>query len=188
MPDSDYLDDWASEECGAAKPGDPCLTQLLVSLARRLSLSPQCSFSQPLQGPELKGSLFRQLASRRQLLSGFAFDQTLSLMQQVPVVLPARVTTDFHPSRLPATEGLGYCSRNSARNTSASNELSAGGRASSGSKGSEHLDAPMAHRPNTRIVGVSDREGDVYDVVGARATRRRRIAGSRVLEPQHLPF
>jgi len=26
VPDSVYLDDWASEECGADKLGDPCLT------------------------------------------------------------------------------------------------------------------------------------------------------------------
>jgi hypothetical protein len=41
VPDTDELDDWANEEFGAAELGDARLTQRLVALARRLSLSPQ---------------------------------------------------------------------------------------------------------------------------------------------------
>ncbi len=110
MPDTDDLDDWASEEFGAAKLGDARLTQRLVTLARRLSLSPQCSFPQSLDGPQLKAAyrFFDNPQVDTDGVLGPHIGQTLSRMQQVPVVLAAQDTTEFNLTHLPATEGLGY--------------------------------------------------------------------------------
>lgn len=44
------------EEFGAADLGDARRTKRLVALARRLAMSPQCSFPQTLGGAELKAA------------------------------------------------------------------------------------------------------------------------------------
>jgi len=54
LSDTGDLDDWATDEFGAAQLGDARLTQRLIALARRLSQAPQCSFPQSLDGAELK--------------------------------------------------------------------------------------------------------------------------------------
>lgn len=222
MPDTDDLDDWASEEFGAAKLGDARLTQRLVTLARRLSLSPQCSFPQSLDGPQLKAA-YRFFDNPQVDTDGVLaphIGQTLSRMQQVPVVLAAQDTTEFNLTHLPATEGLGYGTGGNERGFLMHSLLAvtpdglplgvlgmktwvrpAGeyGKARQRRErtirekesvkwleGSEHLAALKVHCPNTRIVGVSDREGDVYDVFVAerpagvdwlvRASWNRRVA------------
>ena len=222
MPDTDDLDDWASGEFGAAELGDARLTHRLVALARRLSLSPQCSFPQSLDGPQLKAAyrFFDNPQVDTNGVLGSHIDQTLSRMQQVPVVLAAQDTTEFNLTHLPATEGLGYGTGGNERGflmhsllavTPDGLPLGVLGMKTwvrppeeFGKKhqrkqrtirekesvnwleGSEHLGALKAHCPNTRIVGVSDREGDVYDVFVAgrpagvdwlvRASWNRRVA------------
>jgi hypothetical protein len=54
LSDTGDLDDWATDEFGAAQLGDARLTQRLIALARRLSQAPQCSFPQSLDGADLK--------------------------------------------------------------------------------------------------------------------------------------
>lgn len=222
MPDTDDLDDWASGEFGAAELGDARLTHRLVALARRLSLSPQCSFPQSLDGPQLKAAyrFFDNPQVDTNGVLGSHIDQTLSRMQQVPVVLAAQDTTEFNLTHLPATEGLGYGTGGNERGflmhsllavTPDGLPLGVLGmktwvrpQEEYGKKhqrkqrtirekesvkwleGSEHLAALKARCPNTRIVGVSDREGDVYDVFVAgrpagvdwlvRASWNRRVA------------
>jgi hypothetical protein len=56
MTDADGVDDWANDQSGAASLGNARLTQRLVTLARQWSQSPQCSFPQSLDGPELKAA------------------------------------------------------------------------------------------------------------------------------------
>jgi hypothetical protein len=108
LSDTDDLDDWTSEEFGAAELCDACLTQRLVALARRLSLSPQCSFPQSLNGPELKAAyrFFDNPQVDTDAVLGAHIAQTLGRMQQVPVVPAAQDTTEFNLTHLPATEGL----------------------------------------------------------------------------------
>jgi hypothetical protein len=111
------LDDWASDEFSAADLGDVRLTQRLVALARRLAQSPQCSFPQSLNGPELKAAyrFFDNPQVDTNGVLGSHILQTLDRMQQVPVVLAAQDTTEFNLAHLPATEGLGYGTGNNLR-------------------------------------------------------------------------
>ncbi|WP_080429440.1 transposase DNA-binding-containing protein [Burkholderia ubonensis] len=117
MASEDDIDDWASNEFGAAQLGDARLTQRLVALARQLSQSPHCSFPQSLNGPDLKAA-YRFFDNPQADTDGVLcphIDQTLGRMQQVPVVLAAQDTTEFNLAHLPATEGLGYCTGSSMR-------------------------------------------------------------------------
>ncbi|MFM0632306.1 IS4/Tn5 family transposase DNA-binding protein [Paraburkholderia xenovorans] len=77
--------------------GDARLTQRLVALARRLSQSPQCSFPQSLNGPELKAAyrFFDNPQVDTDGVLGPHIGQTLGRMQQVPVVLAAQDTTEL---------------------------------------------------------------------------------------------
>ncbi|MDR5777188.1 MULTISPECIES: transposase DNA-binding-containing protein [unclassified Caballeronia] len=200
MPDTDELDDWANEEFGAAELGDARLTQRLLALARRLSLSPQCSFPQSLDGPQLKAAyrFFDNPQVNTDGVLGSHIGQTLNRMRQLSIVLAAQDTTEFNLTHLPATQGLGYGTGGNERGflmhsllavTPEGLPLGVLGmktwvrpQEEFGKKhqrrhrtirekesvkwleGSEHLAALRAYCPNTRIVGVSDREGDVYDV------------------------
>ncbi|KVZ48335.1 IS4 family transposase [Burkholderia ubonensis] len=222
MASEDDIDDWASNEFGAAQLGDARLTQRLVALARQLSQSPHCSFPQSLNGPDLKAA-YRFFDNPQADTDGVLcphIDQTLGRMQQVPVVLAAQDTTEFNLAHLPATEGLGYCTGSSMRGFMMHSLLAVTpeglplgvlgmktwvrppeeyGKKRLRKKrpiqnkesvkwleGGEHLATLKAFCPNTRIVGVSDREGDVYDVFMAerpagadwlvRASWNRRVA------------
>ncbi|WP_454830060.1 IS4/Tn5 family transposase DNA-binding protein [Paraburkholderia xenovorans] len=103
------IDDWASDEFGAADLGDARLTQRLVALARRLAQSPQCSFPQSLNGPELKAAyrFFDNSQVDTDGVLGSHILQTLGRMQQVPVVLAAQDTTEFNLAHLPALLSAG---------------------------------------------------------------------------------
>ncbi|MFP4896948.1 MULTISPECIES: IS4/Tn5 family transposase DNA-binding protein [Paraburkholderia] len=83
------LDDWASEEFGAAELGDARLTRRLVMLARRLSTSPHCSFPQSFNASELKAAyrFFDNPQVDVDGVLGAHIGQTLCRMQQVPIVL-----------------------------------------------------------------------------------------------------
>jgi hypothetical protein len=200
LSDADDLDDWASEEFGAAELGDARLTLRLVALARRLSHSPQCSFPQLLNGPELKAAyrFFDNPQVDTNGVLGSHIGQTLSRMQQVRVVLAAQDTTEFNLTHLSATRGMGYGTCGNQRGflmhsllavtpdglplgvlgmkTWVRQQEEFGKRHQRKQRtirekesvkwleGSEQLAALKAHCPNTRIVGMSDREGDVYDV------------------------
>ncbi|WP_236674060.1 transposase DNA-binding-containing protein [Paraburkholderia hospita] len=117
MPDTVDLDDWASEEFGAAELGDARLTRRLVALARRLSMGPHCSFPQSLNGAELKAAyrFFDNSHVDVDGVLGAHIAQTLRRMQRVPVVLAVQDTTEFNLSHLRATEGLGYGSDSHVR-------------------------------------------------------------------------
>ncbi|CAN7731536.1 IS4 family transposase [Paraburkholderia hospita] len=200
MPDTVDLDDWASEEFGAAELGDARLTRRLVTLARRLSMGPHCSFPQSLNGAELKAAyrFFDNSHVDVDGVLGAHIGQTLRRMQRVPVVLAVQDTTEFNLSHLPATEGLGYGSDPHVRGflihsllalTPEGLPLGVIGmktwirrpeefgkkhlreqrpvREKESAKwleGGEQLNALKPYCPGTHIVGVSDREGDVYDV------------------------
>jgi Transposase DNA-binding len=117
MTDADDVDDWANDEFGAASLGDARLTQRLVTLARQLSQSPQCSFPQSLDGPELKAA-YRFFDNRKVDPDGVLaahIGQTLGRMQQMPVVLAVQDTTEFNLSHLCATEGMGRGTGNNLR-------------------------------------------------------------------------
>ena len=117
MTDADDVDDWANDEFGAASLGDARLTQRLVTLARQLSQSPQCSFPQSLDGPELKAA-YRFFDNRKVDPDGVLaahIGQTLGHMQQMPVVLTVQDTTEFNLSHLCATEGMGRGTGNNLR-------------------------------------------------------------------------
>ena len=200
MSGIDDLDDWASDEFGAADLGDARLTQRLVALARRLAQSPQCSFPQSLNGPELKAAyrFFDNSQVDTDGVLGSHILQTLGRMQQVPVVLAAQDTTEFNLAHLPATEGLGYGTGNNLRGFMMHSLLAVTpeglplgvlglktwvrppeeyGKTQQRKRrpiqdkesvkwleGIGHLASLKAHCPDTQIVGVCDREGDVYDV------------------------
>ena len=223
MSGTDDLDDWASDEFGAADLGDARLTQRLVTLARRLAQSPQCSFPQSLNGPELKAAyrFFDNSQVDTDGVLGSHILQTLGRMQQVPVVLAAQDTTEFNLAHLPATEGLGYGTGNNLRGFMMHSLLAVTpeglplgmlglktwvrppgeyGKTQQRKRrpiqdkesvkwleGIGHLASLKAHCPDTQIVGVCDREGDVYDVfVAGRPTgstgwcARPGIAASRI--------
>jgi hypothetical protein len=200
LSNTDDLTDWADEEFGAAELGDVRLTRRLVTLARRLSLGPHCSFPQSFNGPELKAAyrFFDNSQVDVDGVLGAHIGQTLGRMQQVPVVLAAQDTTEFNLSHLRATEGLGCGSGPHVRGflmhsllalTPEGLPLGVVGmktwirrpeergkkhlrgqrtvREKESAKwleGCEQLAVLKAHCPHTHIVGVSDREGDVYDV------------------------
>lgn len=200
MSNRDDHEDWANKEFGAAELGDARLTRRLVTLARRLSLGPHCSFPQSFNGCELKAA-YRFFDNPRVDVDGVLgahIGQTLGRMQQVPVVLAAQDTTEFNLSHLRATEGLGYGSDAHVRGFMMHSLLALTpeglplgvvgmktwirrpeefgkkhlrGKRSVRDKesakwleGNEQLAALKTHCPDTHIVGVSDREGDVYDV------------------------
>jgi hypothetical protein len=100
-----------------ARLSDARLTQRLVALARQLSQTPQCSFPQSLDGPGLKAAyrFFDNPKVDTDGVLGPHIGQTLSRMQQVPVVLAAQDTTEFNLMHLPATEGPGYGTGNNLR-------------------------------------------------------------------------
>jgi hypothetical protein len=222
LSSTDDLDDWASNEFSAADLGDARLTQRLVALARRLAQSPQCSFPQSLNGPELKAAyrFFDNPQVDTDGVLGSHILQTLGRMQQVPVVLAAQDTTEFNLAHLPATEGLGYGTGNNLRGFMMHSLLAVTpeglplgvlglktwvrpaeeyGKTQQRKRrpiqdkesvkwleGIGHLATLKAHCPDTQIVGVCDREGDVYDVFVAerptgvdwlvRASRNRGVA------------
>lgn len=200
LSDADDIDDWASEEFGAAQLGDARLTQRLVALARRLAQAPQCSFPQSLDGAGLKAG-YRFFDNPKVDTHGVLsphIGQTLGRMQQVPVVLAVHDTTEFNLNHLPATDGLGYGTGNNLRGFMMHGMLAVtpeglplgvlgmktwtrppeerGKKHSRKQRairdkesvkwleGLEHVSALKAHCPDTHIVGVCDREGDVYDV------------------------
>jgi len=200
LSDANDIDDWASDEFGAAQLGDARLTQRLIALARRLSQSPQCSFPQSLDGAELKAG-YRFFDNPKVDTDGVLsphIGQTLGRMQQVPVVLAAQDTTEFNLNHLPATEGLGHGTGLNLRGFMMHSVLAVtpdglplgvlgmktwirtpdeSGKGQLRKQrairdkesvkwleGLEHLSALKAHCPDTHIVGVCDREGDVYDV------------------------
>jgi hypothetical protein len=200
LSDTGDLDDWASDEFGAAQLGDARLTQRLIALARQLSQAPQCSFPQSLDGAKLKAG-YRFFDNPKVDTDGVLsphIGQTLGRMGQVPVVLAVQDTTEFNLSHLPATEGLGYGTGHNLRGfmmhsmlavtpeglplgvlgmktwTRAPDEFGKGKLRKQRTirdkesvkwlEGLEHLSALKARCPDTHIVGVCDREGDVYDV------------------------
>lgn len=200
MSDTGDLDDWASDEFGAAQLGDARLTQRLIALASPLSQAPQCSFPQSLDGAELKAG-YRFFDNPKVDTDGVLsphIGQTLGRMGQVPVVLAVQDTTEFNLSHLPATEGLGYGTGHNLRGfmmhsmlavtpeglplgvlgmktwTRAPDDFGKGKLRKQRTirdkesvkwlEGLEHLSALKARCPDTHIVGVCDREGDVYDV------------------------
>lgn len=109
--------DWAIEEFGSAELGDARLTKRLVSLARRMGKSPHCSFPQSLSPAELKAA-YRFFDNEEVDTNGILtphIGQTLSRMNEVPLILAIQDTTEYNLSHLPATEGLGYCSHKHVR-------------------------------------------------------------------------
>ena len=109
--------DWAIEEFGNAELGDARLTKRLVALARRLGKSPHCSFPQSLSSAELKAA-YRFFDNKEVDTNGILtahIGQTLSRMNEVPLILAIQDTTEYNLSHLPATEGLGYCSHKHVR-------------------------------------------------------------------------
>ncbi|MGF6920635.1 IS4 family transposase [Paraburkholderia sp. 40] len=200
MSDTSDLDDWANEEFGAAELGDARLTRRLVTLARKLSLGPHCSFPQSFNGSELKAA-YRFFDNPHVDVDGVLgghIGQTLCRMQQVPVVLAVQDTTEFNLSHLRATEGLGYGSDPHVRGFLIHSLLALtpeglplgvigmktwirrheelGKKHLRGQRtvqqkesakwleGIEQLGVLKTHCPCTHVIGVSDREGDVYDV------------------------
>jgi hypothetical protein len=204
LSDTADLDDWASEEFGAAELGDARLTRRLVTLARRLSMSPHCSFPQSFNVSELKAAyrFFDNPQVDVDGVLGAHIGQTLGRMRQVPVVLAVQDTTEFNLSHLRATEGLGYGSDPHVRGFLIHSLLALTpeglplgvigmktwirrleelgkkhlrGQRSVQEKesakwleGIEQLGILKTHCPHTQVIGVSDREGDVYDVFLAR--------------------
>jgi hypothetical protein len=117
MTDADDVDDWAHDEFGAANLDVARLTQRLVTLARRLSKSPQWSFPQPLDGPGFKAA-YRFFDNRKVDPEGVLavhIGQTLGRMKQMSVVLDVQDTTEFNLSHLCATEGMGHGTGNNLR-------------------------------------------------------------------------
>lgn len=100
------------EEFGAADLGDVRRNKRLVALARRLALSPQCSFPQALSGAQLKAAyrFFDNQAVGTDGVLTTHIGRTMGRMNEFPVVLVAEDTTEFDLSHLPATQGLGYVS------------------------------------------------------------------------------
>lgn len=100
------------EEFGAAALGDARRSKRLVALARRLALSPHCSFPQALPGPQLKAAyrFFDNPAVDTDGVLATHIGRTVGRVAQLPVVLVAEDTTEFDLSHLPATQGLGYVS------------------------------------------------------------------------------
>lgn len=200
MTKIDDLDDWASNEFGAADLGDARRTQRLVALARQLSQSPHCSFPQSLDSAQLKAAYRffsnEEIDSDGVLSSHVA--QTLGRMREVPVVLAVQDTTEFNLAHLPETTGLGLGTGGNRHGflmhsllavTPDGLPLGVLGmktwvrdpeEAGKGKQrrqrdirdkesvkwleGLERLEALKEQCPDTHLVGVSDREGDVYDV------------------------
>ncbi|MGF6547076.1 hypothetical protein QFZ96_002147 [Paraburkholderia youngii] len=219
------IDDWASEEFGAAERGDARLTRRLVMLARRLSTSPHCSFPQSFNAScqrrlnsDPRWVNFTSALTASELKAAYRFfdnpqvdvdgvlgahiGQTLCRMQQVPIVLAVQDTTEFNLSHLRATESLGYGSDPHVRGfpihsllalTPEGLPLSVIGlktwirrleelgkkhlrgqrsvqekESAKWLEGIEQLGILKTHCPHTQVIGVSDREGDVYDVFLAR--------------------
>ncbi|GHU24452.1 hypothetical protein FACS189488_09140 [Betaproteobacteria bacterium] len=219
MPTTSEPEDWAIEEFGAADLGDARRTQHLITLARRLAQSPQCSFPNALNDADLKAAyrFFDNPQVEPEDMLGAHLNQTLARMQHSPVVLVAQDTTAFNLTHLKATDGLGYTSHAHLRGFFLHSVGADSGRLATGRTGSQDLDAPTgtigkrhqrrqlpieeqesmkwleglqhlgtlkAHCPQTQIVGVCDREADVYEFVCRRTSRWRRLAGTCILESQ----
>lgn len=200
MASTDDIDDWASNEFGAANLGDARLRRRLVALARRLACSPQGSFPQSLKSAELKAA-YRFFDNTRVDTDGVLsphIAQTLDRMKQVPVVLAVQDTTEFNLSHLSATVGLGYGSGRHERGFMMHSLLAVTpeglplgvlgmktwvrAEEAFGKKhqrqarpitekesikwieGIEHLSALKARCAETRLVGVGDRESDLYEL------------------------
>ncbi|GHT98817.1 hypothetical protein FACS1894154_04770 [Betaproteobacteria bacterium] len=112
MPTTSEPEDWAIEEFGAADLGDARRTQHLITLARRLAQSPQCSFPNALNDADLKAAyrFFDNPQVEPEDMLGAHLNQTLARMQHSPVVLVAQDTTAFNLTHLKATDELGYTS------------------------------------------------------------------------------
>jgi hypothetical protein len=193
------IEDWANDEFGAAKLGDARLTSRLVSLARQLSRCPQTSFPQSLDAAQLKGA-YRFFDNAKVDPEGVLAPhvaQTLTRMEQVPLVLAIQDTTEFNLTHLRSTEGLGYIAHEYLRGFLMHSLLAVtpeglplgvlgmktwvrpieqlGKKRLRKSKaigtkesvkwleGIEHLATLKSYCSDTHIVGISDREGDVYD-------------------------
>jgi hypothetical protein len=200
VTETDDLDDWASNEFGAAELGDARRTQRLVALARQLAQSPHCSFPQALDSAQLKAAYRffsnEEIDSDGVLSSHVA--QTLGRMRQVPVVLAVQDTTEFNLAHLPETTGLGLGTGGNRHGFLMHSLLAVtpdglplgvlgmktwvrdpeeAGKGKQRRKrdirdkesvkwleGLERLETLKVQCPDTHVVGVSDREGDVYDV------------------------
>jgi len=200
LPDTEDLEDWASDEFGGAQLGDARRTQRLVALARGLAQKAHVSFPQALSGAQLKAAyrFFDNEAVDPDGILASHVAQTVGRMQQVPVVLAVQDTTEFNLANLPATEGLGHGTGGNLHGFMLHSVLAvtpeglplgvlsmktwvrapqASGKARQRRalsirdkesvkwlEGLECLEPLKMQCPDTHLVAVSDREGDVYDV------------------------
>ncbi|WP_175166522.1 IS4/Tn5 family transposase DNA-binding protein, partial [Paraburkholderia fynbosensis] len=138
MSDTSDLDDWANEEFGAAELGDARLTRRLVTLARKLSLGPHCSFPQSFNGSELN-------AGSDPHVRGFLIHSLLALTPEgLPLgLIGMKIWIRRH-------EELGKKHLRAQRTVQQK-------ESAKWLEGIEQLGVLKTHCPCTHVIGVSDR-------------------------------